>query len=232
MDSSEYYNSIAGDYEEVYSQRFLYHKAIDDCIRNNTNFLLWENVLDVGSGKGERLANLFCDHSARISCVENSNEMAKELGKNSRIAKVFQEDFCLMKKESFDTPFDLVLLQWNVFGHLTDPAKAIATISSVCKTGSCLIFDINNPLNIVQYGIKNVVKNIFAFVRFSERNELSFQIVHNGISTKTKFFRLKYLRKLLNSNGFEVKSLKYFSYSSGKPTNFLAGQVFIEAVKV
>ncbi|CAN2169561.1 hypothetical protein MCEMRE185_00024 [Candidatus Nanopelagicaceae bacterium] len=137
-----------------------------------------------------------------------------------------------MSNESFNAPFDVVLLQWNVLGHLLDVASAFEIISTISRTGSYLIFDLNNPFNVNQYGLKNVTRNFLSFARNGQKNELSFQIMHNDSSTETKFFRLKYITKLLQSNGFRVEKLNYFDYNSGKPTNFLRGQTFIEAVKI
>lgn len=232
MDSKEYYNSLAGKYEDIFKQRIQYHAAIDNCIKSNKNYFFWKNVLDIGSGKGKRITELFRGHDARLTCVENSSEMAKELRNQVRISAVLEEDFCRLNPAAFKDQFDLVLLQWNVIGHLADIDAAIKIVSSVVRPGGNLIFDFNNPYNINQYGLRSVGNNFLHFARSKGRNNLSFPIIHKESKTKTKFFRPRYIRTLLSSHGFKIDKVSYLNYRTGKASNFLSGQILIEATFV
>jgi hypothetical protein len=158
--------------------------------------------------------------------------MAKGLKQNSRISEVFEEDFCQISPEDFKNTFDIVLLQWNVIGHLANLSKAIDLISKVTESGSTVILDFNNPCNMRQYGFKNVIRNLIYFAKRPNKNELSFTISHKGNTTDTKFFRPGYVRNLLRMNGFDLETLNYIDYTTGKPASILTGQIYIEAVRI
>ena len=232
MESIHYYNSLASDYQGIFNQRGLYHKVIDAKIQKNRNFSEWKNVLDVGSGQGVRITELFSNSDAQISCVENSSEMAKRLKRNSRISEVFEVDFCQISPETFKESFDVVLLQWNVIGHLADISQAFSLISKVTESGSTLIFDFNNPYNARQYSKRNVFQNLLYFALHPNRNELIFTISHKGNVTGTKFFRPSFVRKLLRQKGFEIVCLNHTDYTTGKRASILTGQSYIEAVRI
>ena len=123
-DSSGYYDALAPVYGQIFSTKMQFHSAIDDRIRQNSDFSSWLNVLDVGSGDGKRIIDLFQNSDCKLHSVENSIVMANILRAEPRISKVIQADFSLLDYDDFKVDYDLVLMQWNVLGHISNVPNA------------------------------------------------------------------------------------------------------------
>ena len=232
FDSSSYYDSLAKDYQGVYSQKKSYHDAIDELILKNKDYSSWKIVLDVGSGDGKRIIRLFPNDNCTLHSVENSSEMVKLLKHSSRIKRVINKDFCTLGPSDFDTEFDAVFMQWNVLGHLTNISDAFKLISHAVRVNGHFIFDFNNPFNYKHYGSVNVVKN-FLRLNFSKTNRsLKFKIKHGESITETKFYSVTEVSRLLRIHGFKIISLVYLDYETGEFESRNRGQVFIDAIKI
>ena len=127
----------------------------------------------------------------------------------------------------FKGRFGTVLCLWNVLGHiivLKDRQEAIRNIANLLGDQGLLLVDVNNRLNVRQYGILRVVRNI-VFELFRKEHGI-FNLSVNGsmsqvyLSTKWEF------ADLLKENGFDIERLVYIDYGNGLVRNSpLEGQL-------
>jgi SAM-dependent methyltransferase len=231
-DPSSFYDSLASEYNKVFSARQKYHDAVDSLILNSKDYSSWSQILDVGSGNGKRLTRLFLHKQCVLHCVESSSEMVALLKKSREIELVIQSDFCTLDHKKFENPYDLVLMQWNVIGHLSNISDAFKLVSQTVKVGGHFIFDFNNPLNYKQYGFLNALRNSLKFLFSNSEGNLKFKISHEDSYTETYFYKISYIYKLLDKNGFRLNKLVYLNYTTGEAENRFGGQVFIDAIRI
>jgi len=231
-DPSSFYDSLASEYNKVFFTRKKYHDAVDNLIRSNSDYSSWSHILDVGSGNGKRVIGLFLHRQFILHCVESSSEMVALLRKSKEIELVIQSDFCTLDYKDFGNPYDLVLMQWNVIGHLSNISDAFKLVSQTVKIGGHFIFDFNNPLNYKQYGVLNSLRNSLKFILSKTDGHLKFKISHENSYTETYFYKVSYISKLLDKNGFRLNKIVYLNYSTGEAENRLGGQVFIDAIRI
>ena len=230
-DSSGYYDALAPVYGQIFSTKMQFHSAIDDRIRQNSDFSRWLNVLDVGSGDGKRIIDLFQNSDCTLHSVENSVVMANILRAQPRISKVIQADFSLLEYDDFKVNYDLVLMQWNVLGHISNVPNAFKLAYKLVGKGGHFVFDFNNPLNIKHYGFRNVFINFLKMNFSPSKRFLKFKIDHDGAETETHFYKVSYIVKLLEQSGFRIAEIKYFDYASGEIQGPYKGQIYVDAIK-
>ena len=231
-DSSAFYDAMSENYIDVFLDKKKYHDAVDNLVRSNEDYSLWLNVLDVGSGDGRRIISLFPNQKCKLHSVENSGAMAALLRKSSRITKVIHHDFCSLDSRDFGIRYDVILMQWNVLGHLANISKAFKLASQTVKVGGHFIFDCNNPLNYKHYGIFNMARNLLKLNLPLSKGSLKFKIAHGNSITETRFYSVGHISKLLEFNGFKVNKIVYLDYITGTVESRYRGQAFIDAVKL
>jgi SAM-dependent methyltransferase len=231
-DSSAFYDALAAEYNEIYFEKKKYHDAVDSLIRENKDYFSWSNILDIGSGDGKRIVNLFPNQKSNLHSVENSHEMVSLLRKSTRINRVIHNDFCSLEYKDLGLHFDVILMQWNVLGHLTNIFEAFKLASQSLRPGGHFIFDFNNATNYKQYGISSALRNFLKLHLYTSKGNLKFKISHGDSSTETNFYSLGYVVKLLEVNGFKLNDIAFLNYRTGEVEKRLGGQIFIDAIKV
>ena len=230
MESNLFYDGIAQRYSDIFLERCKYNNAIDNYITSHDNFDSFLNVLDVGSGGGERIANLFPE-SANITAVEESKEMCRTLRRNRRIQRVIESDSEELRVDDFADSYDLITMQWNVMGHVKNPVLLLRLLYEVLNSPGHLIFDVNNPLNIRQYGIKSFLSNYAYFFLFPREKRRTFNWTLDELRTSVSFSPTRVYIKWLKSVGFKEIKVRYFDYETGRGVALFAGQILIEARK-
>jgi len=231
-DSSAFYDALSAEYIRVFSEKKKYHDAVDNLIRGNEDYASWLNILDIGSGDGRRIISLFPNQKCKLHSVENSGAMVALLRKSSRITSVIHRDFCSLDSRDFGIRYDVILMQWNVLGHLTNISEAFKLVSQTVKVGGHFIFDFNNPLNYKHYGILNMLRNLLKLNLPLSKSSLKFKISHGNSFTETSFYSVSHISKLLEFYGFKIDEIVYLNYITGTVESRYRGQAFIDAIKL
>lgn len=230
MESKTFYNKVAEKYSTISSKRKAYNYAVDNYIKSHKYFGKFKNVLDVGSGSGERIAKLF-PISTTITALEESNEMCKLIRKNKKIKYVIESDLKRLKLNDFEDKFDLITMQWNVLGHVQDPIPLVKLCFEILNHGGTLIFDVNNPLNLRHYGIRQFLLNWLFFSVYPRRQRRIFNLELDNLSTPVNFSPASFYTKLLSEAGFIDTKITYLDYDTGSYARSTSGQILIEASK-
>jgi len=231
-DSSAFYDALSEEYIKVFLKKKKYHDAVDNLIRGNEDYSSWLNVLDIGSGDGRRIISLFPNQKCKLHSVENSGAMVALLRKSSRITRVIHRDFCSLDSRDFSIRYDVILMQWNVLGHLTNISEAFSLASQTVKVGGHFIFDFNNPLNYKHYGMSSMLRNLLKLNLPLSKGSLKFKISHGNSFTETNFYSVRHISKLLEFNGFKLNKIVYLDYITGTFESRYRGQAFIDAIKI
>ena len=147
----EAYNLIAQEYNNISLKNKKYIDSINTFIKD---YIKCKKIIDIGSGDGKRIHNLFIESKAdELVCIEPSRVMYNELKKYSDIRSfnIFGQE----KISGFDAYFDVATSLWNVLGHVADKDdldKTLRNIRDYLKPGGIFILDVNNRLNGVSYG--------------------------------------------------------------------------------
>lgn len=137
-----------------------------------------------------------------------------------------------------NTKFDIVICLWNVLGHIENENKriiAFKNIKNITQNNGLLFFDVSNRYNAKHYGIRCVFKNIInnCFLKRKENNIKYFIKITDNLSVKTKshFFSLKEIKKILKKVGFKIVKIYFIDYKNGKCHlwNQFRGQIFVIA---
>jgi SAM-dependent methyltransferase len=228
MSSSEsFYNDLSQSYSSVSKTRTNYLTSVDKIISSKLTHLKNEKLLDLGSGDGLRIQKIISGFEIEITAVENSSEMCNQLRTNKAIAHVCESDIVRFNVEP--SAYNYVTALWNVFGHVEEIDAAFKKAYESLARGGIFIFDVNNPLNIGEYGIYSVIKNFFSFV-FGV-SEKKFKLVKGESETWVYFRPYWYYRKILKNAGFNDLSFLYLNYETGKMTTSINGQILITCVK-
>ena len=222
MQSSDYYDSIAPDYEVIASRRKAYLDAVDNIVKNSAS---QKNIriLDIGSGDGQRISKIFSTTQDEIWAIENSSEMFQILNRNSRV----QRKLFISIEDFMDTSvkFNLITSLWNVFGHIYDIEIPLNVIKKQLNTDGKFIFDVNNPYNVKNYGYLAVLKNSIKI--FLKMEPLTYNL-NTGQNITSVFFRSpKTYKNLLRKAGFTKIEIRYIDYDNGTFGNILSGQLLI-----
>ena len=229
------YDQIAPSYKIIYEQRRTYLNAIDSLV---IPYLKKRTVLDIGSGDGSRISNLYKSADIKkLFCLEPSFEMYKKLSKYDFI----QASMLTAQQEelAFHNKFDIVTSLWNVLGHvgtLQELNISLENIRKYLKNNGLLIFDVNNRLNGSAYGLPTAIYRLFIDFFFYKRSRgdtyTKWDINGKEIRAYGHIFSPFEVFKLLKIHKFKIIETFYVNYSTGKISkNFFKGQMFIVAQK-
>jgi hypothetical protein len=115
--------------------------------------------------------------------------------------------------------------------NLKSPDLLLKFLFETLAPRGYLIFDVNNPLNIRNYGIKSVISNWIFFYLYPRQKRKEYHWSLDGIRTSVCFSPTKYYTEILKSIGFKDIKVTFLDYNSGAPAFFATGQAVIEAFK-
>lgn len=229
MSSSEsFYDALAQSYPTISGTRASYLSSIESIISAHIVNYNNEKLLDLGSGDGLRIQKILRETQVEITAVESSAEMCRLLRNNSSISRVLESDITHFEVEP--SIFNYVTALWNVFGHVEDIDTAINKAYESLADGGVFIFDINNPLNIGEYGSYSVIRNFLSFIFHG--NEKTFRLITGGTETRVYFRPHWYYRKLLKRIGFRNISFVFVNYKTGKKATLFSGQLLVKCDKL
>lgn len=228
MSSSEsFYDDLSKTYASVSESRANYLFSVERLVSSKLSHLKKEKLLDIGSGDGMRIRRIAMGSDIEITAIENSSEMCNLLRTNTAIAHVYETD--IVKFDVQPSTYTYVTALWNVFGHVKEIEIAIQKAYETLAPGGTFIFDINNPLNISEYGIYSVTRNFLSFI--IGVTEKRFRLIKGGGETWVYFRSNWHYRKILQNAGFNSLSFLYLNYETGKKTTPFNGQILIICVK-
>jgi SAM-dependent methyltransferase len=228
MSSSErFYDDLSQNYASVLENRANYLVSVEKIVSSKLSRSKKEKLLDIGSGDGMRIKRIVLGADIEITAIENSAEMCNLLRTNSAIARVYETD--IVKLDVQSSTYNYVTALWNVFGHVEEIEIAIKHAYESLVAGGTFIFDVNNPLNIGEYGVYSVTKNFLSFVFGA--NERRFKLIKGTGETWVYFRSNWHYRKILQSAGFKDLSFLHLNYQTGNRTISCNGQTLIFCVK-
>lgn len=214
LSSRKYYDSIAGEYALIRSQRRLYLDKVDSIIINDFHQKS-KRILDVGAGDGSRGIKIFKNIEADTMClVEESNEMIKN-SENIRGVTIFAGSIQQFRSQQ---NFDLILCLWNVLGHINtfqDRVDVLKLLKGILSVNGTIVIDFNNRYNYKQYGVLSVLRNMA--LTFFIKEPGWFDLKSKDGTTHSKVYIHSYfeIMKIISQAGLRVESLKIIDYSSG-----------------
>lgn len=153
------YNAIAPVYSEYSKSREAYLNAVEGLVIRNLAREM--RLLDVGAGDGRRLEKI--KNAVGISdfvAIEPSPGMARVCRERTgvEVHEIFAENLDRLDIGAFDA----ITALWNVFGHVSSPAraKAMKNLAARLKPGGRIMLDVNNRHNASAYGRLNVLKRV------------------------------------------------------------------------
>jgi len=230
LSSESFYDGIYKHYTNIASKRQFYNSAVDRYIRAHPNFRNFIKIIDVGTGDGCRITKLF-GGKAQISVIEESGQMCNILQKNEFLENVLEGRAEEIDIGALEGKFDLVTLQWNVLGHVESHLELLTVCHKLLKSGGYLIFDVNNPFNIKQYGVFSFIRNFIYFYLYPRNTRRFMPLELNGVSTNVSFSCHRYYVKILELLGFVDIRSTYFDYGTGDLVGRFSGQVTFDALK-
>ena len=228
MYSSEtFYTKFAGSYAEYALTKNSYLSAIDEfVIRESKNSA---KMIDIGSGNGIRSKKIADSIKvSELTLVDNSHGMVSLL-KNIEKASVILDDISNVKFKSKDK-FEIVTCLWNVIGHIpTIEERSIAMKNireSLMQDGLAFI-DVNNRYNISEYGLRNVIKNIFKDIILRRKTNGNFELKvrtdREIIKTEVHIFYPFEMNRLIKSSGLKIIKRQIINYQTGKKCRSILG---------
>lgn len=239
LESNDYYRRISSEYSEVSHLRKLYLQSINTLLKPLVDQILSNEGawLDVGSGDGRRLVDLCESFEPDLTVVEPVTEFVNEIKRNLPFANVFQgtlEDYGESPRAS-GQKFELVSCLWNVIGHSSDPRKFILGLVDLLSDDGTLVFDVNNRLNVRQYGVKNVARNLWNATRGYDWTRFRFTTTSplGGHKTLTLLSSPGEIEAALMEAGLVVQRRFFVAYDDGKvyPFSWWNGQMYFEVKK-
>jgi SAM-dependent methyltransferase len=228
MSSSEsFYDGLSQNYSAISKDRSNYLVSVERIISSKLSHSKKEKLLDLGSGDGLRIQRIISGFDIEVTAIENSSEMCNLLRANTAITRVCESDIVRFGVEP--SAYNYVTALWNVFGHIEEIDIAFNKAYESLADGGIFIFDVNNPLNISEYGIYSVTKNFFGFIL--GLTEKKFKLLKGGGETWVYFRPHWRYHKILRNSGFNYLSFLFLNYETGKKTTFLNGQVLVLCVK-
>jgi 2-polyprenyl-3-methyl-5-hydroxy-6-metoxy-1,4-benzoquinol methylase len=164
------------------------------------------NWLDIGSGDSIRSAYLNTILGKKLTVLEPSELLTKDFECSNPDIKFLRTS---IEEIEFLEKFDVISLLWNVVGHLTNLEATLKKIYNALHPGGVLYFDTNSPFNLIEYGVRQVVKNFF-----SKQEYLKFSWPDSNSESYVLFYKKSYLIKILKEAGFSV-SVRNINYDSG-----------------
>ena len=231
-----FYTKFAKSYAEYASTKQAYTSAVNNFI--TTEAVGVKTIVDVGSGDGKRgklISNLLNIND--ITLIDNSEGMI-DLVKNIPNTTVIKGDISNIEFKA-EKKYDLVLCLWNVLGHIeTDKKKtALKNIASLVNSDGFIFLDANNRYNVVNYGIKSVIKNIFRDIfipnKFNGNFSLKINIKGVQVDTIVHIFNPFEIENLFKLAGLSVLKRKVVDYKTGEIRKyFWEGQLVYKLKKI
>lgn len=229
------YDQIADSYNVIYDQRKVYLSSINNLV---IPYLNKKIVLDIGSGDGSRIADLYNTSNIKeLFCLEPSNEMYKKLSKYEFI----KAKMCTAQDydSDFNNKFDVITSLWNVLGHVgtfEELNMSMINIRNYLKNNGLFIFDVNNRLNGSSYGMPVAIYRLFIDSLFFKRSRgdtnTKWDINGREIRAYGHVFSPFEVFNLLKKHQFKIIKTIYVNYNTGKLSkNFFDGQIFVIAQK-
>jgi hypothetical protein len=231
LSSKKYYDYLSLDYKNHFDKRINYINSVNNLIFSNYKKLRFNNFLDIGTGDGYRFKII--KNKLKIKnflLIEESSYFYKKIKTYFPKYRIINTNF--LKAKIKKNTFTHVSSLWNVLGHVKNKNLFIKKVKSVLKVNGFFIFDVNNRLNINNYGFFSLLINLLKNILFL-KNAGYFKLEVHNKKTKVYIFTAKEILSLLEENGFKVEVIKYVDYSSGKiHSSQFFGQIFIIAKKV
>jgi 2-polyprenyl-3-methyl-5-hydroxy-6-metoxy-1,4-benzoquinol methylase len=239
LDSHEFYKKISSEYSEISDLRKRYLQSIDSLIKPHVEQVVNQgaNWLDVGSGDGKRLAQLCEGSEPKLTAVEPVEEFVTQIKHELPFAHVFKgtlEEY----GNSFGAQgpkFELITCLWNVIGHSTNPHTFLRSITDLLSDEGTLVFDVNNRLNIRQYGIRNVLRNIWKSTQGHDWTAFRFSTPSPVGSFRTLTFLSspREIKTQIKGAELEIQRKFFVTYGDGKVHQFgwWKGQMYFEVTK-
>ena len=231
LSSRKYYDYLSLNYKNDFNKRIDYINSVNNLIFSNYKKLRFNNFLDIGTGDGYRFKII--KNKLKIKnflLIEESSYFYKKIKTYFPKYRIINTNF--LKAKIKKNTFTHVSSLWNVLGHVKNKNLFIKKVKSVLKVNGFFIFDVNNRLNINNYGFFSFLINLLKNILFL-KNAGYFKLEVHNKKTKVYIFTAKEIQSLLEENGFKVEVIKYVDYSSGKiqPYQFF-GQIFVIAKKI
>jgi hypothetical protein len=232
--TSAMYDSLAEHYRSYSSNRSAYIFGVDQFILASVRPLRPSSLLDVGAGDGVRGTQLAKELGITHTVLfDGSPEMV------ARCKALGASQVVLGKAEqlpAFDRKFDLVVMLWNVLGHLEGRESRIAALRGIAASmtkDSCFFLDVNNRHNGASYGWWKVAGRVLIDSIWPDesRGDVSYSWVVNGqsIPGKGHLFTMSEVRGLLQSAGLEVRDQVFIDYVTGVASkNRYRGQIVLK----
>ncbi len=228
MSSPEkFYDALSSSYSSISRKRLLYLESIERIVNLVLSNSKGGKLLDIGSGDGLRIQRITAGTGINVTAIESSKEMCKLLRKNSGISKVYPLDISEFTEERLQ--FQNVTALWNVFGHVQKIQTSLKNAFNSLEYGGKMIFDVNNALNVGEYGIIAVIRNFFTFIFI--KPEIKFKLVNNDESTWVYFRSHWFYKKVLKQIGFKEIRFFYIDYENGAKASLFSGQLLVICTK-
>lgn len=231
--SKEFYDELSKTYDKVSMRRRRYIAKVNEIVGFSLNQAKPNILVDVGCGDGRRIEEILkmCDSVENLICIEPSERMRRLAVDNLKNIDIFHT-FLGVNLEEIDRKLgaDACVALWNVLGHCDDLDRSIAYVNWHLREGGRFIFDVNNQMNIKQYGISAVLGYIVRSFLKQERSD-KYKIRCNDSSCYVRIYSPRKVLRSLNKAGFKVERIHFIDYESGKPATALTGQLVVEAVK-
>ncbi|MDO8658871.1 MAG: class I SAM-dependent methyltransferase [Candidatus Levybacteria bacterium] len=234
--SNKFYTQFAESYAQYASTKEAYLSAVNNFIKEETDIV--KTMIDVGSGDGKRgklISNFF---NIKNFVILDSSEGMIDMAKNITNALVIKADIS-SNEFKLENKYDVVLCLWNVLGHIAVGNRKIAlkNLSSLVENNGVVFLDVNNRYNVVHYGIRSVIKNLFkdVFLPKKTNGDFSLKIDVKGtqINTIVHIFNPFEIERLFKSAGFLVLKRKIIDYKTGEIKNNLwEGQLVYKLKKI
>jgi 2-polyprenyl-3-methyl-5-hydroxy-6-metoxy-1,4-benzoquinol methylase len=216
LSSEAFYAKNYDYYEEARSGKSSYMGAVDFFVTDN-----FERgpILDIGCGDGFRALGLFCDRQADIVGMDNCIEMCEMASRNG-ITTVLHEDIAALSDNTmsrFHGRFGTILCLWNVLGHILhveERERAMRNMVELLSDGGMLFVDVNNRLNVDQYGLFRSLRNLVAGIFQKEKGVFTLPI--NDSVTRVYLSSKKEFVDLLSGSGLHMERLVCVNYRNGK----------------
>jgi predicted TPR repeat methyltransferase len=211
------------------ARRSRYLGAVDKEVRKHLLDARAKTLLDIGTGDGLRISKIVEGVPLRLEGLEASLGMYQQLVNNPRFEKIYHLDVLDFQVNS--EKYDVATALWNVFGHIVNARMALQSILNLLNNGGCLMFDVNNLLNVRQYGIQRTIRN-WGWEKLNFRKGYLRHNLHvAGVSTSVYFRSPQKYKKMLTKAGFCDIEIVFFDYNSGNIANKYSGQCFIKAYR-
>lgn len=215
-----HFNNLSAEYDHYALKRGEYLENIDRVIVDQIGRRQPSSYLDVGCGTGRLLDKVKdCFPSIRGFGIDISPHMIEIC--RAKGLDVIQADFFSFQPA---TSFDVVFLEFNVFGYLivqNGLADTIRHLRRLIADRGCLIFDILNPLCLTYTNLRqSLPTTIERCCRLlANRGEYHFTYSVNGNSIAMGLVRAGKVESQFKEAGYKVerKHIKYADHRWLRP---------------